>query len=368
MDYIETPIIFQEENDFVGSLFEKTSEFSAYAGVGVVHTESNWTITKVSDGSIAESGVVSSGDLTRYTRQNNLESNETYRVTVEYVSDRFGGQMSDGYEFTFIQTIDKPTISTTEDINSFPDGGVFTTSLFSGLNDIHVSTDWEIRDFNTDELLWSSYADTVNLESVTFSLSADTASKDLKVRARHNGEFVDSGWSDFLSFYTEELPPGVGPATLLAGDMTDGFFGETTSTELITGDALASAIGLTAGVSQNSNVPWWKFAIDGEIIYVPTMSLRNDVSWDDINAVNAVYNDANSPIINIDGFQFRVTLMTGAEADPTVNENGEGSEWNRLIYRVHSDVPTDQVGDNWAEYNTDDTNITSGDGRYIWFQ
>ena len=161
---------------------------------------------------------------------------------------------------------------------------------------------------------------------------------------------------------------GIGSDTFVGGDLTDGYLGEVPSTDFITGDALATAIGLTAGTSQNSDVPWWKFAIDDQILYVPTKSFRNSLSWDDINNVNAVYDDSNAPIVTIGGYDFKVTLMTGAEADPTVDENGDGSEWNRLIYRVHSDVPTDQVGDNWASYNTNNTNITSGDGRYIWCQ
>ena len=172
---------------------------------------------------------------------------------------------------------------------------------------------------------------------------------------------------------------GIGSDTFVGGDLTAGFLGEVASVDFITGDSLASSIGLTAGTSQNSDVPWWKFAIDNEILYVPTKNFRYWISWDNINAVNAVYDDVNTPVVTIGGYDFRVTLMTGAEADPTVNEDGIGSEWNRLIYRVHSDVPDGtgvntgssggaQVGDNWASYNTDNTNISNGNGTFIWCQ
>ena len=59
-----------------------------------------------------------------------------------------------------------------------------------------------------------------------------------------------------------------GPTTLIGGDMTEGFFGEVTSAELITGDALASEVGISAGTSQNSTAGWLKFALDDKILFV----------------------------------------------------------------------------------------------------
>ena len=182
--------------------------------------------------------------------------------------------------------------------------------------------------------------------------------------------FLDNGYEIFSEAFITGFffNFGIGSSTFVGGDLSAGFLGEVSSADFITGDVLASAIGLTAGTPQNSDVPWWKFAIDNQILYVPTMSFRNNLSWVNINNVNAVYDDSNAPIVTIGGYNFKVTLMTGAEADPTVNENGDGSEWNRLIYRIHSTVPSDQVGGNWASYNTDNTNITSGNGRYTWCQ
>lgn len=163
---------------------------------------------------------------------------------------------------------------------------------------------------------------------------------------------------------------GPGSDTLVGGGARAGFFGEVPVSEMISGDALAAEIGLTAGTSQHSSDPWLKFVIDGDILYTGKKTFRYGLSWDDIDAVNAVYDDKNAPIVTIDGFQFRVTLLTGAEADPTVDENGIGSEWNRLIYRVHEDVPSDQEGDNWAEYTDAELLVDSsaGDGSYSWCQ
>ena len=186
-------------------------------------------------------------------------------------------------------------------------------------------------------------------------------------------------------FIIRDFNFGIGSVTFVGGDFTDGYLGEVPSTDFITGDALASAIGLTVGTSQNSNVPWWKFVIDDQVLYVPTKNFRYNIAWSDINNVNAVYNDSNAPIVTIGGYDFRVTLMTGAEADPTAwttsstadDNYGAGSEWNRLIYRVHDNVPTGgtetshggpQVGNNWDSYDINNTNIASGSGSNSWCQ
>ena len=46
--------------------------------------------------------------------------------------------------------------------------------------------------------------------------------------------------------------------------MEEGFFGEVPASELITGDALASQVGISGGTSQNSTAGWLKFAYKGK--------------------------------------------------------------------------------------------------------
>ena len=46
--------------------------------------------------------------------------------------------------------------------------------------------------------------------------------------------------------------------------------------------------------------------------------------------------------------------MTGADANPATNRHGMGSEWNSLLYRVHSEIIKEdndnkQIGDNWVD-------------------
>ena len=193
----------------------------------------------------------------------------------------------------------------------------------------------------------------------------------------------------------ELLHPG--PQQLIAGDMTAGFFGEVPTTELITGDDLATQIGLTAGTAQHSNEPWLKFALDDNIIYVAKKPYRHSISWQHIYQSGAVYGtndngynpsggnrlqDAN---ISVDGYSLDVTLLRGANTDPAIF-TGAGydmdythtSEWNRLMYPIHSGVHTEANNPStpsvpyaqWASYSDSDLLVHNsfGSGTYSWVQ
>ena len=194
------------------------------------------------------------------------------------------------------------------------------------------------------------------------------------------------------------VPVGHGPNDLVGGDAQWGFYGEVASTDFITGDALATQIGLSAGISQYSNTEWLKFNSDGKVVMIPKKPLRYNLSWEHIYQVGAVYGDdtvgsnpsggnrVQDTIVTIDGFDYRVTLMKGAGADPTTDavgydiENGYGSEWNRLFYPIHSGTHTNSSNPashtdpnaapfgTWASYSDSDLVITSGNGRYQWMQ
>lgn len=199
---------------------------------------------------------------------------------------------------------------------------------------------------------------------------------------------------------------GPGPQTLQAGDMTDGFFGEVTPEELFTGDELAAILAVTEGTAQNSDAGWLKFACDNKILFVAKQSFRHSISWDHLYSRGIVYgtdgngeNPRGTPTnqlttVNALGYDFKVRLLTGGNADPVdVSDSrfqtedmpqldlGGGSEWNRLMYRIHQDVPTDdgtdgmrqdrhggpQAGGNWASYTNANLNI-DGNGRAGWCQ
>lgn len=214
-----------------------------------------------------------------------------------------------------------------------------------------------------------------------------------------------TSWSYF--YRGEGLPFGPGPQSLIAGDMTDGFFGEVSAHELFTGDQLALILGVTEGTPQNSEAGWLKFARDNKIVFIAKQSFRHSISWGHIYARGLVYgtdDDGKAPrgtpanqytTVGRAGNQFSVRLMTGAGADPYPESDpkfftddmhemnvGGGSEWNRLIYRVHEGVPSDpvtdgfradrhggpQAGGNWENYSNSDLNIATGNGRYTWCQ
>ncbi|NMB43488.1 MAG: hypothetical protein GX995_05090, partial [Clostridiales bacterium] len=121
----------------------------------------------------------------------------------------------------------------------------------------------------------------------------------------------------------------------VAGDWNAGFFGEVPASELITGDALASLVGISAGTSQFSNEPWLKFAYEGKIQFVAKKPFRYGLPWNNINSANAVYGGRT---VNIGGLTYKIRLMRTGTVDPMPSYKGthlHGSEWNRLMLPIH---------------------------------
>jgi len=122
-----------------------------------------------------------------------------------------------------------------------------------------------------------------------------------------------------------------------------GYFGEVSSSDLISGDDLATELSLTAGTAQNSDAGWLKFYVgpnafcnrqgNAYILYVAKRTMRYNLSWNDINSAGGV--DGTTEV-EIDGQSYSVRLMQGADADPSTysfgtncSQNAGGnSEWN----------------------------------------
>lgn len=173
----------------------------------------------------------------------------------------------------------------------------------------------------------------------------------------------DSAFSNLILGKALPVLTGPGPQTLSAGDHRLGFYGETLVTDLVDGDGLSAALGLTTGTSQHTSEPWLKFNHHGKTLFVAKKPYRHSISWDAIAAINAVYGGETDATFTSDfNDTFRVRLLTGGDADPASNAGGE---WNDLIYRVHIDDPT---GTNWASYTNTDIVVGSGYGRYSWVQ
>ena len=150
---------------------------------------------------------------------------------------------------------------------------------------------------------------------------------------------------------------------------------------LITGDELASDIGLAVGTSQFSTEPWLHFNDEGRDIYIAKKPYRHSLSWDDINAVGAVKGNAK---VTINGKEYRVRLLRGGNGDPTTGGtyNGynttehQGSEWNRYMYPIHSTTHVDTSNPNTsdmgtlAQYTDEQLHVHNsyGNGTYSWCQ
>lgn len=192
----------------------------------------------------------------------------------------------------------------------------------------------------------------------------------------------------------DDLTGSPGNKSLISGTMEEGFFGEVSSSELITGDALASQVGISQGTSQHSTAGWLKFAWKGNVQFVAKKPIRNSISWDAINIAKCVYGDSGDKTIEIGGLTYKVRLLRALEPsnDPkTVASANDGvinhySEWNRLMCQIHEqainkswDYPANVESDigilehslgngNQGMYNDADLVVKGEDGRYSWCQ
>lgn len=180
----------------------------------------------------------------------------------------------------------------------------------------------------------------------------------------------------------EKKSLGPGPTKLIGGNEEAGFYGEVTSKEFITGDELARRIGLTAGVSQNSNGGWLKFSYMGKVEFVAKKTFRHSATWDSINTVNAVFGNRT---IDIGGKTYKIRLMKGkteGKQNDTSSYEGDickNSEWNKLMLPIHQKAPSNwefksnvnSPTENWnVGYADTDlfTHYNAGMGTYSWCQ
>lgn len=210
----------------------------------------------------------------------------------------------------------------------------------------------------------------------------------------------------------EDLWGTPGSKTLFAGDREAGFFGFVQVADFITGDALATAIGLSDGTSQNSDTPWIKYIFNGKICFTPLKALRNTVTWDAIYAAGSVYgtgsiigtgeqwmldNDENygdggiarvtqGAQVDVGGLAYKVRLFRGAANDPldSYADSDRGAigvedEWNAIMLPLHERAKLQNwnypayagITEYWGTDLTDmdmNTHYTLGSGSYSWCQ
>lgn len=192
----------------------------------------------------------------------------------------------------------------------------------------------------------------------------------------------DLGQSTKISIQIDDKMKSPGNWQLLKGTMKQGWFGEVSSSDLISGDELARKVGITAGTSQNSDCGWLKFAYMGKVEFVAKKTIRHSISWDNINAANAV---TGQRTINIGGKTYKIRLMKGKtegkqnDVSDWYGNINKGSEWNKLMLPIHKNAPSDWAykdnvnspTENWNVGYTDNdlfTHSNAGNGTYSWCQ
>ena len=123
-----------------------------------------------------------------------------------------------------------------------------------------------------------------------------------------------------------------GSNTLVGGNEKLGFYGEVDSVDLISGEDLCTAISLSDGILINSNTPWLRYAVGGNLIYVAKKAIRHSISWDSIHSAGAAYGERT---IEINGNLFAVRLLSTGE-------------WDKLMYPVHEDFGE------WAQFTDEE--------------
>lgn len=142
-----------------------------------------------------------------------------------------------------------------------------------------------------------------------------------------------------------------GEDVLLKGTRDYGYFGVVSANDFISGDELCNMIGLTAGISQFSDAGWLKYSVGGKPLFVAKKTIRHTVSWNNINAVGAVFGDK---IIILNGVKYAVRLLST-------------QEWNKLIYPVHIDHSGGAPEwDNFGDIDIQVNYNVSGNGCYTW--
>ncbi len=209
-----------------------------------------------------------------------------------------------------------------------------------------TNTDWTLNDDNEVEF------DT----AVTTGLIVKASYKSLLIPKNSDNVFdisftlqYDNLGSLPTPIYTPDFSSVHGSNTIVAGDSNYGFYGEVSAEDFISGDDLASLIGLTAGTSQNSDAGWLKVVDGSKMLLIAKKTLRHSISWNSINAVNAVF----GKIITIDGVKYILRLFST-------------TEWDRFMYPLHVDHPNNAPA--WAEYTDADLLVHNsyGNGSYTW--
>jgi|SRR5690606_14353727 len=142
------------------------------------------------------------------------------------------------------------------------------------------------------------------------------------------------------------------------------YIGESTSAELITGDDLANLVGLTAGISINSDAGFIHVTDKGTHLYIAKKAFRYNLGGESLASLKLIHGET---VVTINGSQYKVRCLAKNTIYPYPNNveydpvSMYGSEWNRIMYRL-VDTPSGFSGEGIrygeiAQYSLDDIGI-----------
>jgi hypothetical protein len=434
---ILTPEIISPLDGATGVLLTPTIQFSPYYSLyGKPQQALRVQISTVSD--FATTVVDETlGAVSEYTPSSNLATLTGFYVRGMYQDDDgVWSAWTPTINFTTADIyIEQPTItSPTSGATDIGETPTFTTDAFNCINgtDTHASSSWYLYRTSDETLVWSSVGDTTNLTSIDLPSGTVATSTEYRLEVIHTGTTYGDSTKGAVTYTTAASFFDWGPgddydAMVAAGNYdstTDtGYMGLVTSADLTDGPTLASDIGLSAGTAFNNDAGWLKFYVgpaadcnkDGvaKVLFIAKETIRNNLSWDDIYLAGAVYGTGDNGTasastgttatqdaqVTYGSTTYKVRLLTGSATDPAAeaynnqscaDDAGGGSEWNDLLYRVHTAVPTctdatigmdggsettrhggPQDGGNWATYTNAELQVfytDAGDGTYCWCQ
>ena len=259
--------------------------------------------------------------------------------------------------------IEAPTI-TSPDNNAVDIGATLTieTDAFNCIGDIDTHASTTLRLYKTsvpEVIVWETTKSSGDLTSIAIDSGVHEAGIEYWLDVIHTGETYGNSPASSITYTTAS-------SFLSAGDLQAGYYVTVASEDFISGETLASEIGLVEGTAYNSETPWLKFAWNEGTTMVPQRPLRYGLSWDAINAIDAVYGGANAPIVLINGEDYKVRLMRMADIDPfKANKEdeitGPNNEWNKLMLPIHANAPNSWENPEYVDEPTEDWNINFTD-------
>lgn len=136
------------------------------------------------------------------------------------------------------------------------------------------------------------------------------------------------------------------------------FLGWVPIESLIGGDALATAIGLTAGTAHNNDAGWLHYVDGAREFYIARRTLRYGLSALAIEAANS----NNTKTIQIGNDWFRVGQISSMSQDPisSIITNPSGGDWDKYIYPLIAGPARAQISaEVWSYYTETDLGLSA---------